>query len=308
MEIQKNCTKCNIVKDSTEFRSRAGPKANKDGLNPSCRQCEREAKQQYDLKKKQNDPLKLCSVCKITKHYSLFFQYSKKGTKCLECFEYEKRIKNYDQKCKQQEFRIQHQDNTKRCSKCRLFKSFEEFWKSKHTTDGFYSSCIECTKQSSLSKLPARRIKQSKWKKDNKEKYLSYQRTYDVTRRNTDPSYKLRRNVMHAIIASIRNYGFKNEQIINLNKAIFAYLPYTADQLKQHIESLWEEWMSWDNYGRFHSEHKTWQIDHVIPQSKLSFSNFEDENFQKLWALSNLRPLETIVNIKKSNKLLTERV
>lgn len=110
---------------------------------------------------------------------------------------------------------------------------------------------------------------------------------------------------MHAIIASIRNYGFQNDQTINLNKAIFAYLPYTAEQLKQHIESLWEEWMSWDNYGRFHPEHKTWQIDHVIPQSKLSFSNFEDESFQKLWALSNLRPLETIANIKKSNKVLS---
>lgn len=301
MENKKNCTKCNVGKELTEFRPRVGPKASKNGLNPSCRQCEREAKQQYDLKKKQDNPLKICLICQIAKHYSLFIKYSKCGI-CIDCLNKEKQVK-VD---KQKEYKIQHQDDNKRCSKCRLFKSFEEFWKSKHTTDGFYSSCIECTKQSSLSRLPARRIKQSQWKKNNKEKYLSYQRIYDVTRRNTDPSYKLRRNVMHAIIASIRNYGFQNDQTINLNKAIFAYLPYTANQLKQHIESLWEEWMSWDNYGRFNPEHKTWQIDHIIPQSKLSFSNFEDENFQKLWALSNLRPLETIANIKKSNKVLNQ--
>lgn len=303
MESQKICTKCNIIKDSTEFRLRTGPKANKNGLNPSCRQCEGEFKRQYDLKKKQNNPLKICLICQIAKHYSLFVKYSKCGI-CINCLSKEKQTK-ID---KQQEYRIQHQDNTKRCSKCRLFKSFEEFWKSKNTTDGFYSSCIECTNLSS-AKFAERKLRNKReWRKNNLQKARTTTNNWDKSKRQTDPSYKLRRNVMHSIIASIRDYGFKNEQVINLNKAIFAYLPYTAEQLKQHIESLWEKWMSWDNYGKFHSEHKTWQIDHIVPQSKLPFSNFEDENFQKLWALSNLRPLETIANIKKSNKLLNEHI
>ena len=200
------------------------------------------------------------------------------------------------------ECKILHHENTKRCSKCRCFKPFEQFWKSKHTTDGFYSSCIKCTKQASLSRLPARRIKIKEWAAKNSDKQKELWNSWDKKKRQIDPSYKLRRNVMHAITASIRNYGFKNEQTVALNKAIFAYLPYTATQLKTHIESLWEDWMTWDNYGKFNKNHKTWQIDHIVPQSKLTFSNFEEENFQKLWALSNLRPLETIANIKKSNK------
>ena len=59
--------------------------------------------------------------------------------------------------------------------------------------------------------------------------------------------------------------------------------------------------MNWDNYGKFNAEVKTWQIDHVIPQSRLPFEDFADTNFKKLWALDNLRPLETIENILKSN-------
>lgn len=63
---------------------------------------------------------------------------------------------------------------------------------------------------------------------------------------------------------------------------------------------------NWDNYGKYDSTRKTWQIDHIIPQSKLRFSSFNDENFKKLWALNNLRPLETVANIKKGNKVAAE--
>lgn len=38
-------------------------------------------------------------------------------------------------------------------------------------------------------------------------------------------------------------------------------LGYSADDLKNHIEKLWENGMSWDNYG-------TWQIEHIISLPK----------------------------------------
>ena len=84
----------------------------------------------------------------------------------------------------------------------------------------------------------------------------------------------------------------------------FDHLPYTPEELKIHIESLWEPWMSWDNYGKFDKNRTTWQIDHIIPQSKLPFESFDDENFKKCWDLKNLRPLETTANLKKGNKLI----
>lgn len=60
--------------------------------------------------------------------------------------------------------------------------------------------------------------------------------------------------------------------------------------------------MTWDNWGKYDHNQKTWQIDHILPQSKFPFSNFEEENFKKLWELSNLRPLETVENITKGNR------
>ena len=41
----------------------------------------------------------------------------------------------------------------------------------------------------------------------------------------------------------------------------------------------------------------TWQLDHIIPQSKLSYTSMEDDNFKKCWDLSNLRPYSAKKNI-----------
>jgi len=43
-------------------------------------------------------------------------------------------------------------------------------------------------------------------------------------------------------------------------------------------------------------------IDHIIPQSKLRYDSLDHPNFQKCWALENLRPICSIENIRKSNK------
>jgi len=100
----------------------------------------------------------------------------------------------------------------------------------------------------------------------------------------------------------VKNRSF-NSKLKRLKDTIFDHLPYSSVELKVYIESLWEPWMNWSNHGRYNPRRKTWQIDHIIPQSKLPFSLFEDDNFQELWALKNLRPLETVANIKKGNKV-----
>lgn len=306
--MSKTCTKCKINKNHSEFRPRMGPKANKDGLNSSCRQCERLAKREYDRRKKEANPLKFCYLCQQNKHCSLFYStkksWDKNGHKCKPCIETILRRAQEDSDLKQFEFLVQHKDNTKRCSKCRLFKDYSEFWNSKHTTDGFYSSCIGCT-NASRSKFKERiRKNQKDWRQKNLPRARKLWNDWDKIKRKTDVSYRLRRNVMHAIVASIRNYSFSNNKTERLTKAIFDHLPYTSEELKSHIESLWEPWMNWGNYGKYDSEQLTWQIDHIIPQSKLTYDSMDHSNFIKCWNLSNLQPLETIANIKKSNKII----
>ena len=78
---------------------------------------------------------------------------------------------------------------------------------------------------------------------------------------------------------------------------------YTLEDLRIHLENLFEHWMNWDNYG---NQEGQWSIDHIVPVS--SFKNLAtDENeFKICWALKNLRPLRHIENISKGNKLIME--
>ena len=57
-------------------------------------------------------------------------------------------------------------------------------------------------------------------------------------------------------------------------------LGYSALDLKQHIESMFTEGMSWDNHGE-------WHIDHI--KQVVSFNS--DTAPSVVNALSNLRPL-----------------
>ena len=67
-------------------------------------------------------------------------------------------------------------------------------------------------------------------------------------------------------------------------------VPYNLQQLKEHLESQFDENMTWDNYGEY------WEIDHIIPQGLFNITNYTDREFQICWSLLNLRPLEWKAN------------
>lgn len=73
---------------------------------------------------------------------------------------------------------------------------------------------------------------------------------------------------------------------------------YTLDELKNHLESLFQEGMTWNNYGE-------WHIDHIIPISSFNITSDKCEDFKECWKLSNLQPLWAIDNLKKSNKCIS---
>lgn len=139
---------------------------------------------------------------------------------------------------------------------------------------------------------------QSKYEKANHKKRKEYRKVWQKNRRDTDPAYRLRYNVGRAVRTALTKAGYSKS-----NASFFDYVDYTADELKFYIESLFESWMNWDNYGNYKNDKiKRWNIDHIIPQSKLPYNSMEHENFKKCWALHNLRPIESIENIKKGNQ------
>jgi hypothetical protein len=131
--------------------------------------------------------------------------------------------------------------------------------------------------------------KQKKYRQTNKVKLRKYHNEYMKERKKNDPAFKLRGNCSKLIYYALK--GTKSR------KSILQYLPYSIEELKQHLENQFDDNMTWENYGSY------WHMDHIIPQSLLPFTSMEDENFKKCWSLSNLQPLEKIANIKKGNKL-----
>lgn len=79
--------------------------------------------------------------------------------------------------------------------------------------------------------------------------------------------------------------GVRSEKNIALGD-----LPYTSEDLRKHISSLFKENMSFENYGK-------WHIDHITPVSQFLFLG-QDE-FDECWSLDNLQPLWRHDNIMK---------
>ncbi len=182
------------------------------------------------------------------------------------------------------------------CSgKCNSIKPLEDYYKSKYSLDGHLGKCIVCVKEEHNTN--EYRAQRRKYREKSQNKTNATQRAWYAKSVENNPVLRLRKATSKAVYVALkRNTGSKH------GESVFKYLPYTTEELKKHLELLWEPWMSWDNYGSSDVKRLTWQIDHIIPQSSLPFSDMADDNFQKLWALENLRPLETMANIRKSNK------
>ena len=109
-------------------------------------------------------------------------------------------------------------------------------------------------------------------------------------KRRSDPAFRLRCNISALVYDAL---------VIKQGKpkggSTFVNLGYTPAQLKEHIETQFDDNMSWENYGDY------WQIDHIIPQAALIYDSLTHPNFIKCWALNNLRPLEKIKNKSKGS-------
>ena len=137
-----------------------------------------------------------------------------------------------------------------------------------------------------------------KYYEENRDSIIAKNTEYKRKRYHTDPCYKLRQNVKDSIRNALK--GGKGGQ------SFLPYVDWTMEELKEHLESQFEDWMTWDNHGVLHPTEKRWQIDHIIPQSVLleGVISMDDPKFRECWALENLRPLEARENLLKGSKIL----
>lgn len=103
-----------------------------------------------------------------------------------------------------------------------------------------------------------------------------------------NPQNRLRRNISRRILFSLKDgkNGRGWEKLTG----------YTAKQLIKHLEKQFQPGMTWENYG-------AWHIDHETPISVFNFTQPQDIDFKRCWALSNLQPMWAYDNLSKGAKI-----
>jgi hypothetical protein len=180
------------------------------------------------------------------------------------------------------------------CKRCDIDKHIEDFHKKKSSKTGYQIYCKNCSKkmvkkhyESNTDKVIERkRIYRNT--EDYKVNSKIYERYYYERRK------ELRKNNINLRISmSIRDILRRCLKYIRKNKEQKTYelLGYNNLKLKQRIECQFKDGMSWDNYGK-------WHIDHKKPISKFN----KGADLKIINSLSNLQPLWTKDNLSKGNK------
>ena len=128
--------------------------------------------------------------------------------------------------------------------------------------------------------------------KAQKQAKAEYNKVWKKDRYKNNNNYKIRCIISSAVRRSLKGMK-KGDSIKNI-------LGYTIEELKEHLEHQFEDWMNWDNLGlTANKEKETWQIDHIIPVNTFNIKEIGDEEFRKCWALDNLRPLDSYINNRR---------
>lgn len=198
--------------------------------------------------------------------------------------------------------------NTKKCTKCQEEKSLDGFWNKKTASDGKRSKCIQCEKEESnryhaenkeilreKAKIASIKNKEKKskyfkqWWEENKHKRIKKATQYKKERYHTDELFKLSQLV--------RGYCKRITKAVkdDTNMRSIDHLGCTLEEFKAHIESQWQDGMTWDNHA-----HDGWHIDHIVPLDwyiKNSDDPWQANHF------TNLQPLWAKENLSKNNKI-----
>lgn len=116
----------------------------------------------------------------------------------------------------------------------------------------------------------------------NTDEFKEKQRIYQRTNYKKNPHIYAHRNILKRHLKMIESK--KNDKTEKI-------LGYTSEDLRKHIELLFKDGMSWDNYGK-------WHIDHIKPISKFE----ENEDPSVVNSLDNLQPLWAFENLSKGDK------
>lgn len=169
-------------------------------------------------------------------------------------------------------------EDKKRCGKCKEIKDICEFGKSNIRKDGLRSYCKKCRKLEFDPEKDKKRKRE--WYLDNRKLTIDRSRIRQIEKRDERNEYLKDYYKKNPHIYCWRGLVYRTITGKKKDKTTLELLGYTYNDLKTHIESLFTEGMSWDNYGE-------WHVDHIKPISSFD----RDTQPSVVNALSNLQPL-----------------
>lgn len=240
-----------------------------------------------------NEGLKCCTKCKNWLTEDCFDKDKSKRdglrTDCKSCrfesihpgFKYVKLTYSYQL----------HKENKKYCISCKQWKLKSEFGKQESRKDGLTVYCKECDNKRNLN-----------YRNTHKTVWLESQQKYKINNKTQIKEYQRSRRAKDKLSFNFRSSLSKALKESKNGKHWETLVPYTLQQLKEHLDKQFDDHMTWDNYGSY------WEIDHIIPKNQFNYSSYKDKEFQICWSLANLRPLSKTKNRQrpKSGSDITE--
>ena len=119
-----------------------------------------------------------------------------------------------------------------------------------------------------------------------------YNKLYWSKRMKEDELFRFKSIMRKSIGNLIKNKSKSTQDIIGCS----------FEEFKSYLESKFEYWMNWGNYGLFNGEYGYgWDIDHILPLSSVE----SEDDVVRLCHFSNLQPLCSRVNrYEKRNKII----
>lgn len=209
----------------------------------------------------------------------------------------------------------------KKCTKCKIDKKLEEF-SFRKKANKYQAECKKCeyerNKKYKLKNKSVINLKNKKYREEEKETIKERNKRYreknqetiktknkiyrennkekrnekDKKRREIDYLFKIKHNISSLIRKTFKQKNYKKQTKTT------EILGCSMDEFKLYIQSKFESWMNFENHGVYNALDKTWQLDHVIPISAAK----TEEDVIRLNHYTNFQPLESMENIKKSNK------
>ena len=130
-----------------------------------------------------------------------------------------------------------------------------------------------------------------RWRKNNVDHCREYKKLQIRKYRAESPEFRLHNNISRVVNLTLngKKAGKKWEEIVG----------YTASDLIKHLENLFTEGMTWNNYGE-------WHVDHIVPRKMFVLEDVNGdidwETVSGCWDLSNLQPLWAKDNLVKGGE------